>query len=89
MLSSGIVAMIVVVTILFLSAIVGCIIYRKMRNYPHSRPFWTIELKEGREGVNFSSVPDDDIDRYHDDVRLMEKESKGKSQPYLRLQEDI
>lgn len=89
MLSSGIVAMIVVVTILFLSAIVGCIIYRKMRNYPHSRPFWTIELKEGHEGVNFSSVPDDDVDRYHDDVRLMEKESKGKAQPYLRLQEDI
>ena len=60
-----------------------------MRNYPSHRPFWTIELKEDHEGVNFSSVPDDDNDRYLDDVRFFEKESKSKSQPYQKLQEDI
>lgn len=89
MLSSGVIAVICVVTILVISGVVGYIIYRRMKNYPSNRPFWTIELKEGHEGVNFSSVPDDDIDRYHDDVRLTEKESKSKSQPYSRLQEDM
>lgn len=89
MLSPGVIAVICVVTILVISGAVGCIIYRRMRNYPSHRPFWTIELKEGHEGVNFSSVPDDDNDRYHDDVRFFEKESKSKSQPYQKLQEDI
>ena len=87
--SPGIIAAVCVITILVISAIVGCIIYRRMKNYPSHRPFWTIELKEGHEGVNFSSVPDDDHEHYHDDVRFNDKETKSKSQPYARLQEDF
>ena len=87
--SSGIIAIICVGTILAISGIVGCIIYRRMKNYPSNRPFWTIELKEGHDGVNFSSVPEHDVDGYNDDVKFNGKDSKGKSQPYARLQEDF
>lgn len=47
--------------ILALSALVGCVVYRKWRNFPIARPFWTVELKDDHEGVNFSNIPEDDF----------------------------
>lgn len=47
--------------ILFLSFTVGCIIYVRMSKNPPKRPFWTVELKNDHEGVNFNSVPNDEF----------------------------
>ena len=60
-LPQGIVAGICVGVILVISFIVGCVIYWRMSKNPPKRPFWTVELKNDHEGVNFNTVPNEDF----------------------------
>nr|KAG5699859.1 hypothetical protein BaRGS_034633 [Batillaria attramentaria] len=63
-LPQGVIAGICVGIILFICAIVGCVIYCRLNKNPKQRPFWTVELKDDHEGVNFNTVPnglDDEI----------------------------
>ena len=60
-LPQGVIAGICVGAILLISFIVGCVIYWRMSMHPPKRPFWTVELKNDHEGVNFNTVPNDDF----------------------------
>ena len=60
-LSQGVIACICVGAILLISFIVGCVVYWRMNKNPPHRPFWTVELKDDHEGVNFNTVPNDDF----------------------------
>lgn len=89
--SAGIIAAVVVGTIVLLSGIVGFIVYKRSHNFPKHKPFWTIEFKEDHEDVNFSAVPEDELERQHEDMNFYETQTKGKNKlpPYAQLKEDI
>lgn len=86
-----VIAGVCVVIILVISIIVGYIVYRKWRNFPARKPFWTVELKEGQEGVSFSSVADEDV--YMEDMDFYEKQGRQQGrkseQPYSPLRETV
>ncbi|XP_062597144.1 uncharacterized protein LOC134258607 isoform X2 [Saccostrea cucullata] len=94
-LSSGVMAGICVCVISFIGIIAGIIIYKRCWIYPAARPFWTVELKDDHEGIDFSSVPEDEMvaitareeeEFYRDQSG---RTSKSRSQPYSQLREDI
>jgi hypothetical protein len=88
--AAGMIAAIVIAIIVLLSGIVGFIVYKRSHNFPKNKPFWTIEFKEDHDDVNFSAVPDDELERQHDDMRFYESQSRGKNKlpPYAQLKED-
>ncbi|KAL8566631.1 hypothetical protein ACOMHN_049772 [Nucella lapillus] len=101
-LSQGMIAAICVGVVLLLSFLVGCVIYWRMSKNPPKRPFWTVELKDDHEGVNFNTVPNDDFQIVDpkmtmDDMEFYEKQggsaqSRGggsAGQKYARLQENV
>ncbi|XP_076436675.1 uncharacterized protein LOC143276144 [Babylonia areolata] len=101
-LSEGEVAGICVGLVLLISFIGGCIMYRRMSNNPPKRPFWTVELKDDHEGVNFNTVPNDDfqitdprttmgdMDFYEQQGGKEQSRGGGSSgQKYARLQENV
>lgn len=87
--STKVIAGVCVVIILIISGIVGFIVYRKRHSFPARKPFWTVELKEGQEGVSFSSVADEDA--YMEDLDFYEKQGsrqgRKSEQPYSPLRE--
>jgi hypothetical protein len=84
-----------VAVIIAIGIIVGIVIYKHCWNYPSARPFWTVELKDDHEGINFSSVPEDELvaiaAREEEDFYRKQggKRSKSGSQPYAHLRETI
>ncbi|XP_061165158.1 uncharacterized protein LOC133174128 [Saccostrea echinata] len=93
--SSGVIAGICVAIIIFIGVITGIVIYKRCWIYPVARPFWTVELKDDHEGINFSSVPEDELvaitAREEEEFYRGQgvKTSKSRSQPYSQLREDI
>lgn len=82
--------------ILLVSFIAGFIVYKRWSSHPRMKPFWTIELKEDHEGVNFSSLPDQEnrnvsATRPAEDLDFYESYSNTKSskQKYAPLREQI
>ncbi|XP_060083613.1 laminin subunit alpha-like, partial [Ylistrum balloti] len=87
------IALVCVLVVLILSAIAGIIIYRKWKDHPAAKPFWTVELQDDHEGVNFSSVPEDDFQARVEDMNFYEKHDQSKSKrgtkKYSPLREDL
>ncbi|KAK3088646.1 hypothetical protein FSP39_021851, partial [Pinctada imbricata] len=92
-LPKGTIAAVCVLVILIICGIVGFIVYRKYKSYPMPRPFFTVELKDDHEGVNFSSVPDDDRLVFNEDSDFYEKQggkrNRDGTQIYSPLQESM
>lgn len=104
-LPQGVIAGICVGIILLICAVVGIVIYWRWNKNPTQRPFWTVELKDDHEGVNFNTVPnslDDEIQVVDpraamEDQEFYEKQggaaqSRGVGQSgkkYARLQEHV
>lgn len=85
-----VIVLVCVLVILILLAVAGIVIYRKWKDHPAAKPFWTVELQDDHEGVNFSSVPEDDLQPHVDDMNFYEKQkSKRGTQKYSPLREDI
>lgn len=87
---SGVIAAVIVGTIVLLSGVVGFIVYKRRHNFPPNKPFWTIEFKEDHEDVNFSAVPEDELERQAD-LQFYEEQERTKNKklpPYAQLQED-
>ncbi|KAL4219306.1 Basement membrane-specific heparan sulfate proteoglycan core protein [Mactra antiquata] len=87
----GVIVAVVLGIIVLLSGVVGFIIYKRRHNFPPNRPFWTIEFKEDHDKVNFSAVPEDEIERQHDDMAFYETQNKNKTKlpPYSQLREEM
>ena len=89
---SGVIAAIVIGTIVLLSGVVGFIVYKRRHNFPAHKPFWTIEFKEDHEDVNFSAVPEDELERQEEDLRFYEEQERIKTKklpPYSQLKEEF
>ncbi|XP_041370665.1 multiple epidermal growth factor-like domains protein 9 [Gigantopelta aegis] len=92
----GVIAGICIAIILTLSGLVGFAVYRRWKIFPPKKPFWTVELKEDRDSVNFSAVPENDFQNDTagvDDLSFYESHGgkvsgKGVSR-YSPLKEDI
>ncbi|XP_033730418.1 multiple epidermal growth factor-like domains protein 9, partial [Pecten maximus] len=85
-----VIALVCVIVVLVILAIVGIIIYRKWKEHPAAKPFWTVELQDDHEGVNFSTVPEDDLQNHVEDMNFYEKQkSKRGKQKYSPLREDL
>ena len=90
------IAGICIAVILTLSGLVGFAVYRRWKIFPPKKPFWTVELKEDRDSVNFSALPEHDFQNDPtgvDDLTFYDghggkSSSKGVSQ-YSPLKEDI
>ncbi|XP_067661925.1 uncharacterized protein [Haliotis asinina] len=95
--SKGLIAAICIAVILALCAVVGFAVYRRWKIFPPRKPFWTVELKEDHDGVNFSAVPGHEYQQHNpadvQDLEFYEKhrgKSSGKSvSSYSQLREDI
>ncbi|KAK6195346.1 hypothetical protein SNE40_000797 [Patella caerulea] len=90
-LPAGYIAAICVGTILLLCIIVGFLVYKRWNMYPTMKPFWTVELKEDHEGVNFSAVEDQEFLKHaqtNEDGEFYEKRG-GRGMKYAQLREDV
>lgn len=90
--ASGVIASIVIGIIVLLSGVVGFIVYKRRHNFPPHKPFWTIEFKEDHEDVNFSAVPEDELERQQDDLRFYEEQERTRNKklpPYSQLKEEF
>ncbi|XP_071097540.1 uncharacterized protein [Haliotis cracherodii] len=95
--SKALIAGICIAVILALCAVVGFAVYRRWKIFPPRKPFWTVELKEDHDGVNFSAVPGHEYQQHNpadvQDLEFYEKhrgKSSGKSvSSYSQLREDI
>lgn len=86
--TGAIVAGICVALLLLLGGIVGFIVYRKWNKFPHPKKFWTVELRDDHERVNFSALPEDEIEARRMDRDFYQDQSGHQSsQKYSHLQE--
>lgn len=81
-LPQGVIAGICVGIILFICAIVGCVVYWRWNKNPQQRPFWTVELKDDHEGVNFNTVPDS----LDDDIQVADTKTALEDQDFYEQQ---
>ncbi|KAL3870824.1 hypothetical protein ACJMK2_038861 [Sinanodonta woodiana] len=90
----GMIAGVIVGVLILLCAIVGFIAYRRMRHSKPQQPFWTIELKDDHEGVNFSTVPEDELHHHEalEDMNFYEEHGgqvRNGTQKYAPLRETM
>ncbi|KAK3600980.1 hypothetical protein CHS0354_008090 [Potamilus streckersoni] len=90
----GVIAGVIAGVLILLGAIVGFIVYKRMRHSKPQQPFWTIELKDDHEGVNFSTVPVDELQNREalEDMNFYEEHSgiaRNGTQKYAPLRETM
>lgn len=77
--------------LILIGVVVGYILYRKCNSLPNGNKFWTVELKDDHERVNFSALPEDEIQARRMDYDFYQDQggNRGRdgSQKYSHLQE--
>ncbi|CAG2231444.1 unnamed protein product [Mytilus edulis] len=89
--TGGIVAGVCIGLLILIGVVVGYILYRKCNSLPNGNKFWTVELKDDHERVNFSALPEDEIQARRMDYDFYQDQggNRGRdgSQKYSHLQE--
>ena len=89
--SGGIIAGICIGLLLLIGGVIGFILYRRWNKFPNTNKFWTVELRDDHERVNFSALPEDEVQARRMDYDFYQDQggNRGRdgSQKYSHLHE--
>lgn len=77
--------------LVFICGVVAFVLFRRWRKHPGGNKFWTVELRDDHERVNFSALPEDEIQARRMDYDFYQDQGGNRardgSQKYSHLHE--